>query len=432
MESDDYFPNTLLQVIQYANINDFAAAIGVALILLSFATLMAAAENAVSHLPQDDMSAVEESQSAKDKAISYLYYHLRLMKASCSIVYAVIIIYMTTFCVYGISSVNPEPFAITYPAAVVAAIILWWLFYGIFPKIFLKHKLRTARALAPLLKTVIKLCSPFVKMTNTNVESYEADSHRKNPVPLPHEAPNDFYEEKEMLDGIVRFYNKKANEIMTPRTDIEAIDIKSDINEVIKVIKESGFSRFPVYEGNEDNIKGILVVKGIITALNNSGDFEWQTLIRKPFYVPESKKIYDLLNELRAKKTHIAIVVDEFGCTSGIITMEDIIEEIIGDISDEYDEDKESFLALSDGSFILEGKLQLIDFFRETGVPTSDFSGLTDEAETLTGLLLAIKGSLPLRREDINYKNYRFHILEADERRILKVKFIINPKEDHD
>ena len=258
------------------------------------------------------------------------------------------------------------------------------------------------------------------------------DTHRKKQIPLATEAPTDLNEEKEMFGEIIRFYNKKANEIMTPRTDIEAINIKSRLEDVIRVIVDSGYSRIPVYEDNEDSIKGILYAKDIIPVLNNSGDFQWQSLIRKPFFVPETKKIDDLLNELRSRKTHMAIVVDEFGCTSGLVTMEDIIEEIVGDISDEYDEDENSFLTLPDGSYIFEGKMQLNNFFRETGIPPSDFDELTEEAETLTGLMLAIKGTLPQRGEVIEHNNYRFRVLEADGRRIYKIKLsIIAPKEEN-
>ena len=296
--------------------------------------------------------------------------------------------------------------------------------------LFSRHKLRTKRWIAPLFKSFTKMGAPFIRKKSAPVEKSENDFHRRSQVPLADEAPNDMYEEKEMLEEILHFYNKKANEIMTPRTDIETIDIKSDIDEVIRTIVQSGYSRIPVCEENEDNIKGMLYVKDIIPALSKAENFEWQALIRKPFFVPETKKIDDLLDELRVNKTHIAIVVDEFGCTSGLITMEDIIEEIVGDISDEYDQEEPSFMALPDGSYLFEGKTQLIDFFRETGVPASVFHEFTEEAETLTGLLLAIQEYLPRRREVIEYKNYRFRILEADERRVLKVKFsIMSPNE---
>ena len=425
MESDDYFPGLLLQLVNDNFIAGFAAAFVTAILLLCFASILSAAENAISYLSQEDMSKVVESHSARDKFIIYLSDHPRLMKASCGMIYSFIIIIVTILCIYGINALNIIAYPLTLLAASICSILLCAIFYGIVPKLISYHKLSTARLMAPTLKIIVKAGTPFLRLTSIPAENFENESFRKKQVPLVNEAPNDMYEEKEMLEEIIHFYNKKVNEIMTPRTDIEAIDIKSDIKDVINVIVKSGYSRIPAYEDNEDNIKGVLFAKDIIPSLNNPADFKWQILIREPFFVPESKKIYDLLNELRSGKMHIALVVDEFGCTSGLVTMEDIIEEIIGDISDEYDEDENSFMTLPDGSYIFEGKTQLIDFFRETGIPPSDFSEHTEEAETLTGLLLAIKGTLPDRREIIDYKNYRFHILEANERRILKVKFSI-------
>lgn len=432
MESDDYFPELLLQATSNDFIINFAAVFGIALFLLSCMTFLSAAENAISALSQDDLDRLEENGSARDKTVGYLSDHIRLMKASCRIVQFFILIIVTVLCVYGMSILRIESPTATYLLAFLCAVALWALFYGIFPKSLAKHKLGTARAMAPLLKSVTRICSPFVRMTSIPVEKANSDHPKKTQIPLADEAPNDIYEEKEMLEDIIHFYNKKANEIMTPRTDIVAINIKSNMDEAVRVIVESGYSRIPVYEEDEDDVKGILYVKDLIPALNKPDGFEWQPLMRKPYFVPETKKIDDLLDELRAHKTHIAIVVDEFGCTSGLITMEDIVEEIVGDISDEYDEDENSFMSLPDGSYIFEGKTRLNDFFRETGVSPSDFGELTEEAETLTGLMLAIKETLPARREVIDYKNYRFRILEADERRILKVKFSMSPQHEED
>ena len=430
MESDDYFPGLLLQLTYNNHIAGFAVAFGAAFILLCFATVLSAAEKAISFLPQEEMNKAEEKASARDKIIIYLSDHLQLMKASSSMIYFVIIIMVTILCVYGISALNITTYPSTLFIAFACAIILWTIFYGAAPILLSNHKLSTARLMAPALSLIVKAGRPFLRLTSIKAENMESETYRKKQVPLANEAPNDMYEEKEMLEEIIHFYNKKANEIMTPRTDIEAIDIKNDTKDIIKVIVDSGYSRIPVYEDNEDNIKGILFAKDIIPLFNNPADFKWQDLIREPFFVPETKKIYDLLDELRSSKMHMAIVVDEFGCTSGLVTMEDIIEEIIGDISDEYDEDEHSFMSLPDGSFIFEGKTQLNDFFRETSLPPSDFAEHTEEAETLTGLMLAIKGTLPHRREIIDYKNYRFHILEADERRVLKVKFSIIPQKN--
>ncbi|MDR2473948.1 MAG: hemolysin family protein [Tannerella sp.] len=400
----------------------FAIALCGAFALLLFASLLSAAGSALSSLPQDDIEKIEAGESARERSAVYLIEHIRLLKASCSVMYSGIIISFTALLMYA-AQLLPETVPLRLLIAFVVALLLWALFYNIVPKMFLKNKLGILLFTTPALRSVIRICSPFVRMSNTTVESAAPETNRKNQVPLADEAPGDLYEEQDMLDEIIHFYNKKCNEIMTPRTDIIALDIASDLDAVVNIVVETGYSRLPVFEDNEDKIKGVLFVKDIIPALKSGKTFDWRTLIRKPYYVPESKKIYDLLNELRATKTHIAIVVDEFGCMSGIVTMEDIIEEIIGDISDEYDDDETSFLTLPDGSYIFEGKMQLNDFFRETGISDSEFGEMTDEAETLTGLVLAIKGSLPRRGETVQYRNYRFRILEADARRILKVKF---------
>ena len=230
-------------------------------------------------------------------------------------------------------------------------------------------------------------------------------------------------DEQEMLEDIQHFYDKTADEIMIPRLDMIAVDLQCELKEILDIVITTGFSRIPIYEENEDNIKGILYVKDLLPAIQNLDLFQWKNVIRPAYFVPETKKIDDLLEEFRTNKIHIAIVVDEFGCTSGLVTIEDIIEEIVGEISDEYDSDEKHFLRLQDGSYIFEGKIQLNDFFRETAIEAAEFGKIADEADTLAGLLLQIKGTLPLRREVIDYKQYRFRILEADERRVLKVKY---------
>lgn len=230
-------------------------------------------------------------------------------------------------------------------------------------------------------------------------------------------------EEKEMLAEIIKFYDKTASEIMTSRLDVEDLEIKTPFRQVISFIVESGYSRIPVYLETEDDIKGILYIKDLLPYIDKPDTFRWQSLIRPAYFVPETKKIDDLLEEFRKSKIHMAIVVDEFGGTSGVVTMEDILEEIVGDITDEYDEEEKQYICLTDGSLIFEAKILLIDFFRVIGASPSEFGDLTDDVETLAGLLLEIKGDFPKRREVIDYKNYRFRILEADNRRIRKVKF---------
>jgi gliding motility-associated lipoprotein GldD len=430
LESDDYFPRWLLQIICQDCLFDFAAAFGVSILLLCVTSILVAGEQAIACMSQEDKNAVEENLSTRDKTILYLTEHLQLMRASCNLFHAVVLITVTVLCVFGLSVLSIASLSLTLLMAAITVIALWTVFYGIIPKLLTNYPVSVARITAPLLVIILKTGRIFLHLPTKHGES---ETHRKKQMPLVNDAPTDLTEKKEMLEEIILFYNKKANEIMTPRTDIVAIDIKSPLCDAIQAIVTTGYSRIPVYEDNEDHIKGILYAKDIIPLLNrssssspsslSSSDFQWQSFLRKPFFVPESKKIYDLLNELRANKTHLAIVVDEFGCTSGLVTMEDIIEEIVGDISDEYDSDELSYLALPDGSYLFEGAMQLNDFFRETGIAPSDFGDLTEEAETLTGLLLAIKGALPQKLENIEYKNYRFQILEADQRRIKKIEF---------
>lgn len=210
---------------------------------------------------------------------------------------------------------------------------------------------------------------------------------------------------------------------------MKAIGARCTFEEVLDLIIHSGFSRIPIYEESDDNITGMLYAKDLLLYIRNPKDFAWQKLVRPAYFVPETKKIEDLLEEFRTNKVHIAIVVDEFGCASGLVTMEDIIEEIVGDISDEYDTEQKPFFRLPDGSYIFEGKTQLNDFFRETDIDEEEFGDLTEDVETLTGLLLKIKGTLPRRRETIDYGRYRFRVLEANERRVLKVKFYRIPGE---
>jgi len=230
-------------------------------------------------------------------------------------------------------------------------------------------------------------------------------------------------EDNDMMTAIITFNDKTVNEIMTSRLYIEDIDIRSSFRSVIAFIIRSGYSRFPVYEESEDDIRGILYLKDLIPYIDKPDSFRWQSLIRPAYFVPETKKIKDLLEEFRQKKMHMAVVVDEFGGTSGIVTMEDILEEIVGEISDEYDDDERPYRRLSDGSLIFEAKTLLTDFFRVVNIEPSEFGDLTEEVDTLGGLLLEIKEGFPQQKETIDYGNYRFKILEIDDRRILKVKF---------
>ncbi|WP_082721713.1 MULTISPECIES: gliding motility-associated protein GldE [unclassified Prevotella] len=240
---------------------------------------------------------------------------------------------------------------------------------------------------------------------------------------------NDIKNEKSMLQGIIRFGDETAKEIMTSRQDIVDLDIRCTYTDVLKSIVENNYSRIPVYQDNTDNIRGILYIKDLLPHLSKPANFRWQSLIRPPYFVPETKKIDDLLRDFQENKVHIAIVVDEFGGTSGLVTMEDILEEIVGEINDEYDEEQSIYSKLNYNTYIFEGKTLLSDFCKILQISDDEFAEVEGDADSLAGLLLEIKGDFPSIHEKIIYRNYSFEILSIEDRRISRIKVVILPTE---
>ena len=236
----------------------------------------------------------------------------------------------------------------------------------------------------------------------------------------------DIKDEQSILQGIIRFGDETAKEVMTSRQDIVDIDMHSPFDEVLRCIIKNNYSRIPVYQDNDDNIRGILYIKDLLPHLNKPAGFRWQSLIRPPYFVPETKKIDDLLREFQENKVHIAIVVDEFGGTSGIVTLEDILEEIVGEINDEYDEEEKIYSKLNYNTYVFEGKTLLSDFCRILNIADDEFEDVEGDADSLAGLLLEIKGDFLSMREKIDYKNYTFEILGIEERRISKIKVVVH------
>jgi len=236
-------------------------------------------------------------------------------------------------------------------------------------------------------------------------------------------------DEKEMLEGIVRFSNLEVSEIMKPRTDVVTVDIETDLDTLTRVIIDSGFSRIPIYEETSDHLKGILYVKDLLPHINEKNKFNWQKLIREPFFVPETKKINDLLKEFQEKKIHLAIVVDEYGGTEGIVTMEDILEEVVGEITDESDEEEVFYRKIDTHTYAFDGKTLLNDFYKVTELDDELFDEVKGDAETVAGLLLELKGGFPHMNDVIQCKGIDFTVLAMDKRRIKEVKvFLKNPE----
>lgn len=229
-------------------------------------------------------------------------------------------------------------------------------------------------------------------------------------------------EEKDILESIVTFGSISVSEILRPRVDVVAVNYSDKYTDVLKVIRDNEYSRMPVYDGSVDNVKGILYVKDFLNYLDRGDDFNWQHLIRSPFFVPESKKIDDLLREFQVKRMHMAIVVDEFGGTSGIVTMEDILEVIFGDISDEHDVEQKLYTELDKRNYLLEGKMPLSDFYKIEKINADVFEKLDVDADTVAGLILSLKGDIPSLGDEIIHEGYIFKIVSVDKRRIKKIK----------
>lgn len=229
---------------------------------------------------------------------------------------------------------------------------------------------------------------------------------------------------KDMLEGILKFGDTTASEVMTPRVDVTGLDMELTFDEVMQVVIESGFARLPVYKDSMDNIQGVLYSRDLLPYVGGkTGEgFSWQSLMREPYFVPESRMIDDLLEDFRSRRVHLAIVVDEFGGTQGIVTLEDVLEEIVGDINDEYDVEEKTYRKLPDDTYIFEGKTLLNDFFRVTDLDEEDYSDVTEDCETLAGMLLAIKGDFPKEKESIVYGRCRFLVLSIQQHRIVNVR----------
>ena len=410
MDSDYYLSGLFDQVTIQALTAGPVIALSLAILLLLVSGFVSASEVAFFSLTPGDINDIREENAPSDPLIQRLLDRSEYLLAAILIANNFVNVAVVMLCTYGINAI------VDFSSA---------------PKIYAqKNSLRFVRSSAPVLNVVERVCRPLsnILVTSTSVinkalvkKKYDlsVDELSKALELTSTEMP----EEKEMLSEIIKFYNKTADEIMTPRLDMEDIDIKTSFRTVVDFIIRSGYSRIPVYADSEDNIKGILYIKDLLPYVEKPDTFRWQSVIRPAYFVPETKKIDDLLEEFRTSKIHMAIVVDEFGGTSGIVTMEDILEEIVGEISDEYDEDEKQFIRLADGSLIFEAKILLTDFFRVIDADPTEFGKLTEEVETLAGLLLEIKGDFPRRREIIEYDDYRFQVLEIDNRRILKVKF---------
>ena len=315
------------------------------------------------------------------------------------------------------------------------------LFVEILPKLLASDK--PLKIVSRNIKGVIiidSILSPFssylVRFTNVINKSSISQKHEISMDDLSKaleltSSEISYEHEKDMLEGIIRFRDKNVNDILISRADVVTLGLDNTFSSVIDFIINAGYSRIPIFEDNEYQIiRGVLYVKDLLPYIGKPDNFKWQTLIRPAYFVPGTKRIDELLEEFRTNKNHIAIVVDEYGGTTGIVTMEDILEEIVGDISDEYDDEAPLYTLQDDGSYIFDGKTPLVDFLRIVNIPEKDFGEIIDNVDTLAGLILELNGTFPKQKEIFNYKEYIFQAEEMNKRRIVKVRYIDPVKKD--
>ena len=413
-------------------------ALCLSLFLLLCSGFVSASEIAFFSLSPSDINEVEEEKHSSDKSILALREDSERLLANiliCNNLVNIAIITLLDFVFIKIVDFGGSD-VLQFLLMTVVLTFLLLLFGEVIPKIYSsQHTLAFCRIAAPTLCRISKLLTPMSNMlirskvvtqrfVHADTQSLTVDDLEKA---MELTDQKDIAQESSMLEGIIRFGGEMAREIMTSRMDIVSLDINTPFPDVLKCIVENNYSRIPVYQGTQDNIKGVLYIKDLLPHLSKPSSFRWQSLIRPPYFVPETKMIDDLLRDFQANKVHMAIVVDEFGGTSGLVTMEDIIEEIVGEINDEYDDEEKPYQRLNQNTYIFEAKILLADFIKILDLDDDYFEEVEGEADTLAGLLLEIKGEFPQLHEKITYKDFSFEIMEMDERRIVKVKVIIKP-----
>ena len=417
-------------------------AIVLAGLLLLVSGFASASEIAFFSLSPSDLNAIDEKKHPSDEKIRKLLDDTERLLATILITNNFVNVTIIMLCNFFFMSVFEfhSPIAEFLILTVILTFLLL-LFGEIMPKIYSAQKtLAFCRFSAPGIWMFRSLFYPvasmLVRSTSFLNKHFARKNHNISVDELSHALEltdkAELKEENNILEGIIRFGGETAKEVMTSRLDVVDLDICTPFKDVLQCIIENAYSRIPIYSENRDNIKGILYIKDLLPHLNKV-DFRWQSLIRPAYFVPETKMIDDLLRYFQANKIHIAIVVDEFGGTSGIVTMEDIIEEIVGEIHDEYDDEERTYAVLNDHTWVFEAKTQLTDFYKITKVDEEVFDEVAGDSDTLAGLLLELKGEFPALHEKVTYDHYEFEVLEMDNRRILKVKFTINtPPSDSD
>ncbi|MDA3892032.1 MAG: gliding motility-associated protein GldE [Salinivirgaceae bacterium] len=415
---------------------EFATAISIVLviILLFCSALISGSEVAFFSLNPNEILKISEAKKSTSIAANKLLDNPQKLLATILVSNNFINIAIVILSTYTINSIvsfgDVVVLGFLFQIALITFLLL--LFGEIIPKVYANQfSYSFVHLMAMPLNFLTYLFKPITSLLVSSTYIIDKRIHKKpnfsiadlsEALELTSES---LAQEKDILKGIIEFKNTEVSEIMCPRVDVLALDVTTSFSKILKEIIDAGYSRIPVYAKSFDNVKGILYIKDLLPHIHKTNSFHWQSLIRPPYFVPEKKKINDLLEELQTDKIHVAIVVDEYGGTSGIITMEDIIEEIVGDISDEFDDHEDGFTKINDNNYLFEGKTLLNDFYKILEVESFVFDEIKGDADTLAGLILEIKGGFPAMYDKIKYKQFTFTIEALDKRRIVKIKTAI-------
>ena len=407
----------------------------IALCCLFLSAFVSGSEIAYFGITRREAEELEESDDPRDKTVTKLLSDPERLLATILITNNLVNITLVVLLNYAINAVVTfNSTLVNFLMQTVFLTFLLLLFGEIFPKLVARgRQLRWTRMACPGVNFVYKIFGPLARtMVKSTVIVNKIVTKKKENISTDELEKaleiSDVKEgkDKEMLEGILSFGERDARAVMISRVDVTAIEYHDSWDDAIRTILESGYSRIPIYDTNQDSICGILYSKDLLPYIGKKERPRWQTLLREAYFVPESRMLDDLLEDFRKKKIHIAIVIDEYGCTQGIVTLEDIIEQIVGDIDDEYDEVDSMYRRISPGVYEFEGKIPIVDFCHILDIPEDDLGDIGD-AETLAGLLLEIKGDFPSMQETLSRGRLRFHVMSMEKRRIMKVKTVIAP-----
>ena len=440
MEPDPYSWNNLSALLLQADTLQVFSYILIPFLLL-FSALLSGAEKAYFSLPDEALEHFRKSSNKTDSRVWKLLENPRRTLSTLffakSFAYALLLFLVFWFSWQAFKT-TPENGSFNFLIAFLLFLALVFL-AEILPKVYYTHHPEgLARSLAPFLNMFQKLLSPFTGLflfSETLISQRFNLKFSQSPIEDLQEAldatisEETTIEEKEILRGIVAFGSFSAKQIMRSRTDIVAFDYNLTLPELFPLIEENNYSRVPVFLDDIDTIEGILYMKDLLPHLNSGPDFKWQSLLREPFFVPESKKVGDLLKDFQNMHVHMAIIVDEYGGTSGLVTLEDIIEEIVGDIKDEFDdEDELVYSQLDENTYIFDAKTTLYSFCKITGTVYEKLEEIKGENETLAGLMLELFSKIPRASAEISYGPYRFIIETANSKKVITVKVHVIPE----